>query len=69
MTRQELFQVIKKKKSFLCIGLDSDIDKIPDTLKIKKIQFSNSIKGSLTIHTNLHWLINQTLLFTKVVEQ
>jgi orotidine-5'-phosphate decarboxylase len=29
MTRQELFENIKKKRSFLCIGLDSDITKIP----------------------------------------
>jgi orotidine-5'-phosphate decarboxylase len=29
MTRQELFEQIKKKKSFLCIGLDSDVNKIP----------------------------------------
>jgi orotidine-5'-phosphate decarboxylase len=29
MTRQELFQLILRKKSFLCIGLDSDITKIP----------------------------------------
>lgn len=29
MTRQELFESIKKKRSFLCIGLDSDITKIP----------------------------------------
>jgi len=36
MTRQELFQVIQKKKSFLCIGLDSDIDKIPEHLKDKE---------------------------------
>ena len=32
MTRQELFENIKKKKSFLCIGLDTDIDKIPSHL-------------------------------------
>lgn len=32
MTRQELFKNIKKKKSFLCIGLDTDIDKIPKHL-------------------------------------
>lgn len=32
MTRQELFENIKKKKSFLCIGLDTDIDKIPKHL-------------------------------------
>jgi orotidine-5'-phosphate decarboxylase len=29
MTREELFEQIKKKKSFLCIGLDTDITKIP----------------------------------------
>lgn len=29
MTRGELFKLIQKKKSFLCIGLDSDISKIP----------------------------------------
>ena len=29
MTRTELFENIKKKKSFLCIGLDTDLTKIP----------------------------------------
>src|ERR1022692_2917441 len=29
MTRQELYQNIKTKKSFLCIGLDTDLKKIP----------------------------------------
>lgn len=29
MTRQELFSQILSKKSFLCIGLDSDIERIP----------------------------------------
>jgi orotidine-5'-phosphate decarboxylase len=32
MTRLELFSTIKKKKSFLCIGLDTDINKIPPHL-------------------------------------
>jgi orotidine-5'-phosphate decarboxylase len=32
MTRQELITQIKKKKSFLCIGLDTDIRKIPTHL-------------------------------------
>lgn len=32
MTRQELFNNIKSKKSFLCIGLDTDINKIPKHL-------------------------------------
>ena len=32
MTRQELFDQIKKKQSFLCVGLDTDINKIPEHL-------------------------------------
>ncbi len=32
MTREDLFLSIKKKKSFLCIGLDTDITKIPSHL-------------------------------------
>ncbi len=32
MNRQELFENIKKKKSFLCVGLDTDIKKIPEHL-------------------------------------
>lgn len=32
MTKEELFQQIKDKKSFLCVGLDSDLDKIPPHL-------------------------------------
>ncbi len=33
MTIQSLVQQIKKKKSFLCVGLDTDIQKIPEHLK------------------------------------
>lgn len=33
MTRNELFENIKKKNSFLCVGLDTDISKIPEHLK------------------------------------
>ena len=32
MTREELIHQIKKKKSFLCVGLDTDIKKIPQHL-------------------------------------
>ncbi len=32
MNREQLFQIIQKKKSFLCIGLDTDIKKIPKHL-------------------------------------
>lgn len=33
MTKEDLFNQIKKKKSFLCVGLDTDIEKIPTHLK------------------------------------
>ncbi len=33
MNKEELFQEIQKKRSFLCIGLDPDIRKIPQFLK------------------------------------
>lgn len=32
MTKQELVAQIRKKKSFLCVGLDTDIEKIPSYL-------------------------------------
>src|SRR5678816_2951659 len=32
MTRTELFEQIKKKESYLCVGLDTDITKIPKHL-------------------------------------
>jgi orotidine-5'-phosphate decarboxylase len=32
MTKQELFEQILKKKSYLCVGLDTDIKKIPQHL-------------------------------------
>jgi orotidine-5'-phosphate decarboxylase len=33
MTAKQLFEQIKNKRSFLCIGLDTDIDKVPKCLK------------------------------------
>lgn len=32
MNKQQLFENIKRKKSFLCVGLDTDINKIPEFL-------------------------------------
>ncbi len=32
MTRQQLYEQIKKKQSYLCVGLDTDLDKIPKHL-------------------------------------
>ncbi len=33
MNREQLFELIKRKQSFLCIGLDTDINKIPESLQ------------------------------------
>lgn len=33
MTRQQLFDKIKEKESFLCVGLDPDLDRIPAHIK------------------------------------
>ena len=33
MNQQQLFEQIKKKRSFLCVGLDTDIQKIPQHLQ------------------------------------
>lgn len=35
MTKEQLVEQIKKKQSFLCVGLDIDLDKIPTHLKKK----------------------------------
>jgi len=32
MNKQQLFQNIKEKKTFLCVGLDTDIDKLPESV-------------------------------------
>ena len=32
MNKQQLFENIKRKQSFLCVGLDTDIKKIPEHL-------------------------------------
>ena len=32
MKKKELISLIKRKKSFLCVGLDTDINKIPTHL-------------------------------------
>src|SRR6185436_11568797 len=33
MTKQEIFEQVKKKQSYLCIGLDTDVSKIPSHLR------------------------------------
>ena len=33
MTRKELIEQIREKQIFLCVGLDTDLDKMPKGLK------------------------------------
>ena len=65
MTTQELTYQIRKKKSFLCIGLDVDLDKIPSHLlkeetllitlflKVSTQELRKNVKG-LRTHSFLH---------------
>lgn len=46
MTRQQLIQQIKQKQSFLCVGLDTDIEKIPEHLQSRPngiVEFNKQI--------------------------
>lgn len=43
MNKQELINNIKAKKSFLCVGLDPDIDKMPEHLKGNLYEFNKAI--------------------------
>ena len=43
MNRQELFNQIKNKRSFLCVGLDPDLDKMPKSLNGDLFAFNKAI--------------------------
>ena len=43
MNRQELFNQIKDKRSFLCVGLDPDLDKMPKSLNGDLFAFNKAI--------------------------
>ncbi len=54
MKRQELISLIEKKKSFLCVGLDSDINKIPSHLLNEEdpvFEFNKAIINSTLPYT------------------
>lgn len=54
MNSNQLFDNIKKKKSFLCVGLDSDIQKIPESLLNEKdpvFEFNRRIIDSTARYT------------------
>lgn len=43
MTREDLFRQIKKKQSFLCVGLDPDTSKMPQALQGDLFKFNQAI--------------------------
>lgn len=66
MNKQQLFENIKRKKSFLCVGLDTDIKKIPEHLLKEEdpiFAFNKAIIDATAICVSLTNLIS---LFTKV---
>ncbi len=53
MTRQQLVEQINLKKSYLCVGLDTDIDKLPAHLKGKSngvVEFNKAIIDATKAH-------------------
>ena len=42
MKLSSLIEQIKLKKSYLCVGIDPDLEKIPEHIKIKMTQYTLS---------------------------
>lgn len=53
MNKQELINQIYAKKSFLCVGLDTDIAKIPEYLLEYEDPVLNSTRVSLMPRQNI----------------
>ena len=58
MTRTELFENIKKKQSFLCVGLDTDLKKIPEHLLKPNLAFYEAfgVKGMIAFEKTVKYL-------------
>ena len=50
MNRQQIFEQIKKKRSFLCVGLDPDLSKMPQSLKGDILTFNKAIIDATAKH-------------------
>lgn len=50
MTREQLFANILRKRSFLCVGLDPDIDKMPKSLNGDLFEFNKAIIDATAKH-------------------
>ncbi len=50
MNRQQIFEQIKKKRSFLCVGLDPDLSKMPQSLNGDILAFNKAIIDATAKH-------------------
>lgn len=50
MNRQQLFEQIKKKRTFLCVGLDPDMGKMPQSLGGDLLAFNKAIVDATAQH-------------------
>jgi orotidine-5'-phosphate decarboxylase len=60
MTREELYKQIRAKRSFLCVGLDTDINKIPEHL-VRKFSVIDPATGELN-HTESILEFNKAII-------
>ena len=65
MNKQQLFENIKKKQSFLCVGLDTDIKKIPQHLLSEEDPIFAFNKASSTLPPIIVSLTSRIWLFTR----
>ena len=64
MNKKQLFENIKRKKSFLCIDLDTDMEKIPSHLKQEEdpiFTFRSFSRLSSALNPII-WLSTETLM-------
>ena len=66
MDKQQLFENIKRKKSFLCVGLDTDIKKIPEHLLKEEDPIFAFNKAIIDATADLCIAYKPNLAFTKV---
>jgi orotidine-5'-phosphate decarboxylase len=60
MNRQQLFEQIKRKRSFLCVGLDTDVNKIPEFF-VRKFSVMDPATDELN-HTESILRFNQAII-------
>ena len=68
MMQSELLEQIKRKKSFLCVGLDVDQDRMPIDLKDEPDSFSLSVRELLKLQHPIVLPINPTSPFLRPMD-